>query len=547
MAERIGTEEIFVVSDGAEPLETREVMGFKAYNLLRMARIGLPVPAAFVIGTPFCRDYFQRGGKLRTGFRELLAHNIRRIEAVSGAGFGSSRRPLLVSVRSGAPVSMPGMMDTVLNVGLCESVFRGMLRMTGNPRLLWDSYRRLIQSFAEVVAGCTPEPFNSAMAQCLRGKGIARAQDLDFKTLEQLAADYLDLYHDLTGGAFPQDPLEQLEAAAEAVFRSWQSAKAVAYRRMAGIDDAVGTAVTVQRMVFGNSGGTSGAGVAFTRNPANGENEIYMDYASNAQGEDVVSGREAMHEHDVLCDILPQVYDAILAVRAKLEREFRDAQEFEFTVQDGRLYLLQTRSGKRTALAALRIAVDQVREGLIGAVEALERLAGIDLGSIREVRIAADAAAPLCKAVPASVGVATGEIALDWTHARHRAAAGASVILVREDIATEDIVGIECSRGILTSAGSRTSHAAVVARQLDRVCLVGCEALEIDLEGRRCTIAGREFREGEVLTLDGGGGHVYAGAMHTVSEVPWEHLAEVEHWREAQRSARAAEPQAAFL
>jgi pyruvate,orthophosphate dikinase len=542
MAERTPAEEVFVVAEGADPRETPEVMGFKAYSLLRMARIGLPVPAAFVLGTTFCRDYFQRGGRLAAGFRDLLAQNIRRIESSSGTGFGSSRRPLLVSVRSGAAVSMPGMMDTVLNVGLCEGVLRGMLRMTGNPRLVWDSYRRLIESFAEVVAGCSKEPYQAAVTQCLRRERLERARDLDFKTLEQLAADYLDIYLEQTGHAFPQDPLDQLEAAVQAVFRSWQSTRAAAYRRMAGIDDALGTAVTVQRMVFGNSGGTSGAGVAFTRNPATGENELYMDFASNAQGEDVVSGRHALHEPDVLADILPRAFEAILAVRAKLEREFGDAQEFEFTVQDGRPYLLQTRNGKRTPFAALRVAVEQVREGLIEPREALARLAGIDLAAIRDVRVAADPSAALCRAVPASVGVATGEIALDCARAAERAAAGAAVILVRADIATEDIIGIDSARGVLTVAGSRTSHAAVVARQLDRVCLVGCEALRVDMQARLCTIGGRVFREGELLTLDGRAGRVFAGAVEAVNEVPREYLDEVARWR---GEVRAAHPQEA--
>ncbi len=537
MAER--TEEVFVVADAGEARETPEVMGFKAYNLLRMARIGLPVPAAFVLGTPFCRDYFERGGRLAPGLRDLMARNIRRLEAASGTGFGSARRPLLVSVRSGAPVSMPGMMDTLLNVGLCDGVLRGMLRMTGNPRLVWDSYRRLIQSFAEVVEGLPGEPFQAAMNERLRRERVASAQDLDFKTLEGLAAEYLEMFRGLTGHAFPQEPLDQLEAATEAVFRSWRSPRASAYRRMAGIDDALGTAVTVQRMVFGNSGGTSGAGVAFTRDPATGASELYLDFACNAQGEDVVSGRHSLREPNVLADILPQAFEAILAVRARLEREFADAQEFEFTVQDGRLYLLQTRSGKRTALAALRIAVDMVREGLIGPEQALARLEGIDLAAIRDRRVAAGAPPALCRAVPASIGVATGEIALDAARAEERAAAGAAVILVRGEMATDDVAGIESARGILTAAGSRTSHAAVVARQLDRVCLVACEALRIDMEARRCVIAGRQYREGDVLTLDGRSGEVFAGAVETLDEAPREYLAEVARWREMRRAGRA--------
>ncbi|MBI2316869.1 MAG: pyruvate, phosphate dikinase [Betaproteobacteria bacterium] len=537
MAERAATEQVFVVADGVEPRETPEVMGFKAWNLLRMARIGLPVPSAFVLGTPFCRAWFERGGSLPAGFRDLLAQNVRRIEAESGAGLGSTRRPLLVSVRSGAPVSMPGMLDTVLDVGLCEGVIRGMLRTSGNPRLVWDSYRRLIRSFAHVVCGCDEAPFEAALRECLAREGLARPQDLDFKRLEGLSLRYLDIYRECTGGVFPQDPFEQLEAAVEAVFRSWQSAKAAAYRRMEGIDDALGTAVTVQRMVFGNAGGTSGAGVAFTRNPATGENELYMDYAANAQGEDVVAGRHALAEPDALRELLPQVFEVILAVCAKLEREFGDAQEFEFTVQDGRLYLLQTRSGKRSALAALRIAVEQVREGLIGPAEALARLDALDLESIRDQRIDADPASALCRAVPASAGVASGEIALDCERAVQRAKAGANVILVREDIATEDIAGIQAARGILTGAGGRTSHAAVVARELEKVCLVGCRGLAIDAAGRRLTLGKRRLREGDVITLDGRSGGVFAGEVAASAEAPREYLAEVARWRAAGRAA----------
>lgn len=539
MAERGTSEQVFVVAEDGDAREAPEVMGFKAWNLLRMARIGLPVPSAFVLGTPFCRAWFDRGHALPAGFRDLLAQNIRRIEAESGAGFGSSRRPLLVSVRSGAPASMPGMLDTVLNIGLCDGVLRGMLRTTGNPRLVWDSYRRLIQSFAQTVAGAEGAPFLAAMRECLKGQGVARPQELDFKSLEALSGEYLDIYRDTVGRSFPQDPLDQLEASVEAVFRSWQSPKAVAYRGVEGIDDTLGTAVTVQRMVFGNSGGTSGAGVAFTRNPATGENELYMDYAANAQGEDVVAGRHALTEPESLREILPQVYESIAMVRGRLEREFGDAQEFEFTVQEGRLYLLQTRSGKRTALAALRIAVDQVREGVIGPEQGLARLEGIDLESIRDERIDAAGTSVLCRAVPASIGVATGEIVLDCERAAGRAAAGASVILVRDDIATDDIAGIVAAKGILTGAGGRTSHAAVVARQLDKVCLVGCEALAIDAAAHRCVLGKRQFREGEVITLDGRSGNVFAGSVVAASRVPTEYLEEVANWRAlAQRGAK---------
>ncbi len=513
---------------GASP----EEMGFKAYNLARMANIGMPVPAAFVLSTGFCQDYYAAKGELPAGFRDLLRGNLRELERVSGLSFGGERRPLLVSVRSGAAVSMPGMLDTVLNVGLNDTTVAGLVRMTGNPRLAWDSYRRLIQSFAEVVHGAKPDAFEAARARALEAARLAEPGELDFIALRELATEYLEIYRELTGDSFPQAPLDQLAAAAEAVFRSWSGKKALEYRRIHHLRGAAGTAVCVQTMVYGNSGGTSGAGVAFTRDPATGENVLYMDFLFNAQGDDVVSGRHEVGDRAQIGALLPEVTQQIETMRQRLEAEFGDLQEFEFTVQNGQLFMLQTRSGKRTPLAALRIAVEMVAQGLLEPAAALQRLEGCRLRAIQTEAIRAkDGQAPLAGAIPAGGGVAVGEIALDSDMARRRAAAGKTVILVREDTSTDDVAGIASAAGMLTARGGRTAHAAVVARQMGKVCLVGCRELAIDLARRSCSIGGKQLREGQVISLDGGAGGVYAGAVDIVRAKPERELAAVASWR----------------
>ncbi|TSA15212.1 MAG: pyruvate, phosphate dikinase [Betaproteobacteria bacterium] len=502
-----------------------------------MAAIGLPVPAAFVLSTAFCRDYYAAKGVLPEGFRELLRGNLRELERLSGLSFGGERRPLLVSVRSGAAVSMPGMLDTVLNVGLNDATVAGLVRMTGNPRLAWDSYRRLIQSFAEVVHGAKPDAFDAARARLLKAARLVHASELDFIALRDLAAEYQEIYREATGEGFPQSPLDQLVAAAEAVFRSWSGRKALEYRRIHRLRGATGTAVCVQTMVYGNSGGTSGSGVAFTRDPATGENALYMDFLFNAQGDDVVSGRHEVGDCAQIGALLPEVVPQIESLRQRLEAEFGDLQEFEFTLQNGQIYLLQTRSGKRTPLAALRIAVEMVAAGLIEPAAALRRLKGHKLQAIQTEAIRArEGQTPLARAIPAGVGVAVGEIALDADTARRRAAAGKSVILVREDISTDDVAGIANAAGILTARGGRTAHAAVVARQLGKVCLVGCRGLAIDLAKRNCNIGGKALREGQIVSLDGGAGDIYAGAVDVVRTKPERELAAVASWRKDQRS-----------
>jgi len=513
---------------GASP----EEMGFKAYNLARMAAIGMPVPPAFVLSTAFCRDYYAAKAVLPDGFRDLLRANLRELERMSGLAFGGERRPLLVSVRSGAAVSMPGMLETVLNVGLNDATVAGLVRMTGNPRLAWDSYRRLIQSFAEVVHGAKPDAFDAARARALGAARAAHPGELDFMALRDLTAEYLEIYRELAGDAFPQSPLDQLVAAAEAVLRSWSGRKALDYRRIHRLRGAAGTAVCVQTMVYGNSGGTSGSGVAFTRDPATGENALYMDFLFNAQGDDVVSGRHELGDRAQIGALLPEVAQQIEALRKRLEAEFGDLQEFEFTVQNAQLFMLQTRAGKRTPLAALRIAVEMVAEGLLEPDAALERLQGYKLHAIHTESIRAkDGQAPLARATPAGIGVALGEIALDSEAVRRRAAAGKAVILVREDISTDDLSGIAGAAGILTARGGRTAHAAVVARQMGKVCLVACRDLSIDLAKRSCSIGGKPLREGQLIALDGGAGGVYLGAVDIVREKPERELAAVASWR----------------
>ncbi len=533
---------IFVIAGaGAEPLTAdAQAMGFKAYNLARMAAVGLPVPPAFVLGTGFCRTLIKPATDAAPELRELLAVNMRRIEDASGLAFGGARRPLLVSVRSGAQVSMPGMLETLLNVGLTDATLHGLLRMTGNPRLVWDSYRRLVQAFAVIVHGAPAQAFEAALATSLKQAGAARARELDTRRLTALTQEYLRLHRKLTGEHFPQDPLAQLDMAVRAVFRSWMSPRAIEYRRLHRIDDTTGTAVTVQRMAFGNAGGRSGSGVAFTRNPASGENRLYMDFLFNAQGEDVVSGRYALESAGQLEVVLPQVMEQILRVASVLEGEFKDVQEFEFTVQDGALYLLQTRTGKRTPLAALRIAVEQVRDGIIAPEEALRRLRDVKLDGIEQVRVTPSAEAPvLCSATAASVGVAIGAIALDVDKAKSLAREQ-PVILVRHETTTDDIGGLAVAAGLLTAVGGRTSHAAVVARQLDKVCLVGCADLSINLAKRTCRIAGRNFAEGDLLCLDANAGQVLAGRPALTIEKPLEYLAEVTRWQETGQGQRVA-------
>jgi len=513
-----------------QPAGNAAAMGFKAYNLARMAAIGLPVPHAFVLGTGYCRAGNAHKPEDDAELNQVITAQLRRLERATGLTYGGSRRPLLVSVRSGAAVSMPGMMDTILNVGLNETALRGLLRMTGNPRLTWDSYRRLIQSFAIVADGCASDPFDSLLQEHLAAGHVARAQELDARALSRIAREYLVLYRKLVGRNFPQDPMEQLRAAVQGVLGSWGSARARAYRRMHKIPEDAGTAVTVQRMVFGNGGGTSGSGVAFTRDPATGENRLYMDFMFNAQGEDVVSGRHAVVDAEHLAAILPTIEQQVVSAGRALETEFRDMQELEFTVQDEVLYVLQTRTGKRTSLAHLAIACDLVREGVVEPAEALARVGGLDLQKLAWEAVVENGSELLATATSAGAGVAIGAIAFDSAQAQAMAER-APVILVRREAATDDLAGVAVAQGLLTAAGGRTSHAAVVAREMNKVALVCCSALVIDAAARRCRLGTAELGQGDVICLDGNTGRVYRGQPELVLQRPDDAIAEVERWR----------------
>jgi pyruvate,orthophosphate dikinase len=505
-------------------------VGGKAWGLMRMARAGLPVPPAFVLPTTWRQ---RPSPQNETALRATLSEGVAGLEAATGLRFGGARRPLLVSVRSGAAVSMPGMMETVLDVGLNAETVEGLVRLTGNPRLAWDSYRRLIQGYAEVVAGLPIAPFDALVADALKLADVETERELDHRDLRALTGKMLDCYKGLGTSAFPSDPREQLAAAAAAVFRSWDAPKAAAYRRLNGISDDAGTAVTVQTMVFGNAGGASGAGVAFTRNPATGVRELYFDFRFNAQGEDVVAGRQRLGDNERLRTALPDIWKQLNEVAQQLEALAGDAQDFEFTVQSGILYLLQTRRAKRTDWAALTIAVNMVEEGLLTPPKALALLDGVKLETVVRTSFAPGAAHPLATAEVAGMGVACGVLALDAEAVKRASAAGAPAILVRQETVTTDIEGMALAAGILTATGGRTSHAAVVARQLGKVCLVACPDLEIDLAHRQCRIGGTLINEGEFLSLDGNGGAVYAGKLEALIERPERALATIRGWQRA--------------
>ncbi len=494
-----------------------ERVGFKAHNLIRMARLGLPVPPAFVLDTAWC---LSPQPPVPADWLPAMA----TLEAASDAVFGDPRRPLFLSVRSGAPVSMPGMMETVLNIGLTEDTLPGLVRATGNPRLAWDAYRRLIAGYGEIVLGVPAAVFEDNLQHVAGGRD---ERELDFAELRSLARLHLETLARDHGRPFPQDPRVQLQDAIGAVLASWHGDKARTWRRMNQLSDTMGTAVTVQRMVFGNGGGRSGAGVGFTRDPRSGEPTPWVDFLFNAQGEDVVSGRRSAAGHAELASAAPAVWSELLHAVQQLEQGFGDMQDFEFTVEEGRLWLLQTRNGKRSPEAQARIALDMCDEGLIDPALARERTQDIDDATLtgrRVVSTQGEALAPLARATPASQGVAIGEIALDEGRARQRREAGAQVLLLRQEAETADIAALELATGLLTARGARTSHAAVVARQLGKVCLVGCGDLQIDLPRRQVCLAGQPMAEGEVLTLDGNDGAVYAGVAGTEEVRPIELL-----------------------
>jgi pyruvate,orthophosphate dikinase len=523
----------------ASEIPAKETVGSKAHNLMRIAACGLPVPPAFVLGTEICRDYLRQGAAALMGLGEVLDHELRELGARTGRRFGDAKRPLLVSVRSGAAISMPGMMETVLNVGLNATTLRALTRMTGNPRLGQDCRCRLIQQYGEVVHAIPAARFDAQRDTLLVARGTSEIGELDTRSLAALGEAFDGVFAEATGERFPTDPLIQLQASIEAVFRSWASARAQSYRKLNAIPDDLGTAATIQAMVFGNLGPASGSGVGFTRNPADGSNAIYVDYLANAQGEDVVAGRRRAMDVSELARRASEAHRMLGEARWTLEREFRDMEDFEFTVEEGRLFLLQTRTGKRTPLAALRIAHDLAEEGIISRSEALARIAAVDLDAIETARLnLAGGQVAFARGTPASAGVATGAAVFDPERVSAMKERGHAVVLIRESAETGDIAALSQAAALIAAEGARTSHAAVVARELGKVCIVGCERLAIDRSGQRARFGDETVEEGDILTVDGAAGDVYLGTVEVVRERPTALLAAVAAWRtdEAERA-----------
>jgi pyruvate, orthophosphate dikinase len=514
------------VSEGGQD---KTLLGGKGANLDGMASIGLPVPPGFTIATPMCAAYHDGAGSFPTELTPQVESGIAHIESITGKRFGDATNPLLVSVRSGARVSMPGMMDTVLNLGLNDVTVEGLAAISGDARFAWDSYRRFIQMYADVVLGLDHSAFEEALEIAKEDKGFYLDTELSADDLRELVGEYKRLVAELWGKPFPQDVLAQLWNAIGAVFESWESDRAKVYRRINSIPHDWGTAVNVQAMVFGNMGETSATGVAFTRDPATGENAYYGEYLINAQGEDVVAGirtpqyltlaaRERANAKPLsMEEAMPEVYGELARVFAILETHYRDMQDIEFTVERGTLWMLQTRSGKRTAKAALKIAVDMANDGLITRDEAVARVDPSALDQLLHPTLDPSAARDvLAKGLPASPGAASGIAVFDSDVAEKRAEMGDAVILVRMETSPEDIHGMHAAKGILTARGGMTSHAAVVARGMGRPCVSGAGSLAIDAKERVFRVGGREVREGDVITIDGSSGEIMAGEVPTV-------------------------------
>jgi pyruvate,orthophosphate dikinase len=517
MGKSVSAMETFVYdfSEGAE-LGSR-LLGGKGAGLAEMTAIGVPVPAGFTVTTEACVEYMRNGRELPPGLADEIAAHLERLEQATGKRFGDSENPLLVSVRSGAAVSMPGMMDTILNLGLNDDSVAGLARGTGNERFAYDAYRRLIQMYGNVVDGVDAHEFEQALTALKEQRGVREDVELAAADLRELVETFKEIYRAAAGSDFPQDAGEQLARAVRAVFDSWDTPRAQVYRRANDIPDDLGTAVNVVQMVFGNKGDESGTGVAFTRDPSTGEQGLWGEFLTNAQGEDVVAGIRTPQPLAEMKEQLPAPFGELGETMRRLEEHYREMQDIEFTVEDGRLYLLQTRSGKRTAQAALRIAVDMVEEGLISKEEAVSRIDPKQLDQLLHPMIDPKAHYEVAaKGLNASPGAATGKIVLDADSAEDRGKKGEDVILVRWETTPDDIHGLLEARGVLTAQGGMTSHAAVVARGMGKPCVAGCEGLSIDVRGRTISLGGKQLAEGDVLTIDGGTGEVIVGEVNLV-------------------------------
>jgi pyruvate,orthophosphate dikinase len=500
--------------------DMKAVLGGKGANLAEMTNLGVPVPPGFTIACDACIHYL-RDRVVPDDLRTAVERNLTRLEEASGKRFGNPANPLLVSVRSGAPVSMPGMMETILNLGLNDDTVVGLARASGNARFAYDSYRRFIQMYGDVVLDVSHAKFEQLLAAKRLTAGVENDSELSEEQLRILVEEYKSVVRATTGRDFPMEPLEQLWGAIEAVWRSWTLKKAQDYRKHAGIDDTLGTGVNVVSMVFGNLGDDSGTGVAFTRNPSTGERTFYGEFLVNAQGEDVVAGIRTPLSIEEMAQRLPAAYEQLLSTQASLERHYCDMQDIEFTVERGALYLLQTRTGKRTAAAAVRIAVEMVAEGMIDERQAVSRVPAEQLDQLLHPVIDPSVrATPIATGLPASPGAASGRAVFDADEAVRRVATGDAVILVREETTPEDFHGLVAARAVLTSRGGMTSHAAVVARGMGKCAVVGCKEMVVDHERRACSMNGVTVNEGDWLTLDGGTGKVFTGDLPTTpSEV----------------------------
>jgi len=498
--------------------DMKDILGGKGANLAEMAGIGLPVPPGFTISTEVCNLFYLSGNKLPREVENQVAAALKRLEKETGWKLGDEKDPLLVSVRSGAKFSMPGMMDTILNLGLNDRTVEGLARKSGNRRFALDCYRRLIHMFGDVVLGVPKKKFEEILKARKEKIGVKGDNELKEKDLEALIADYKALIEQETGSEFPQDVRDQLRLAVAAVFGSWNNPRAITYRRQYHIPDDLGTAVNVQTMVFGNLGPASATGVGFTRNPATGVKEVYGEYLVNAQGEDVVAGIRTPSPLRELEREMPAVFKQLIGITSKLEKHYRDVQDFEFTIQEGKLYMLQTRNGKRTGLAAVKIAVDLVEEGLLKKEEALLKVEPDALNQLLHPVFDLEEKAGhevVAKGLAASPGAAAGQVVFNAEEAVRWKERGKRVILVREETSPDDIHGMSASQGILTATGGMTSHAAVVGRQMGKPAVVGCGAARVDEERRRMTVAGRVFKEGDWISIDGGTGEVLEGDIKT--------------------------------
>ena len=513
---RMANKWVYLFTEGNATM--RNLLGGKGANLAEMTNLGLPVPQGFTITTEACTQYYEDGEKINDEIMGQIMENITKMEEITGKKFGDKENPLLVSVRSGARASMPGMMDTILNLGLNEEVVEVLAAKSGNPRWAYDCYRRFIQMFSDVVMEVGKKYFEVLIDQMKEKKGVTQDVDLTAEDLKELANQFKAEYKSKIGSDFPSDPKEQLMAAVKAVFRSWDNPRANVYRRDNDIPYSWGTAVNVQMMAFGNMGDTSGTGVAFTRDPATGEKKLMGEFLMNAQGEDVVAGVRTPQHIDQLKEVMPDVYNEFVEICHKLEDHYRDMQDMEFTIEDRKLYMLQTRNGKRTAFAALKIACDLVDEGMIDEAKAVSMIEPRNLDTLLHPTFDTEAvkkATPIGKGLAASPGAASGQIVFTAEDAKTWVDAGKKVVLVRLETSPEDIEGMKASQGILTVRGGMTSHAAVVARGMGTCCVSGLSEIIMDEENKKFELGGKTFHEGDVISFDGTTGNVYDGAIPT--------------------------------